>query len=151
MVANSPDLAWVAAAVAATAAGIERWRASKVTAKTAQEKEVVADAKAQEARGNLYAKMSEEYKGLLEKEYIAHQVTRDYHHTKANEFQAELCKCNERCTELQSKTDITKIELILIEQGKRMIEMIEEKKSQGKALLVLTESIRELLAASKSK
>lgn len=137
MVANSPDLAWIAAAVAATAAGIERWRASKVVAKTAQEKEVVADAKAQEARGNLYAKMAEEYKSLLEKEYAAHEGTREYHHKKAKEDQALLLRCNEKCTELQAKTDVTKIEMLLLQQGE--------------SLKTLAEAIRELLATSKSK
>lgn len=111
---------WSVSAVAVIAAGIERYRAGKVTQKTALEKEVVSDAKRQEERGNLMAKMADDYKVLLEKEYSAHQATRDFHHLKANEDQAKLAKCVERNQELQAKTDLSKIEVLLLAQGESL-------------------------------
>lgn len=136
--AVTPDqiFAYSAAAVAAFAAGIERWRASKVSQKTALEKEVVSDAKRQEERGNLMAKMADDYKALLEKEYIAHQATREFHHHKAGEDQAKLDKCNERVQELQVKTDVSEIERLLLQQGK--------------SLETMAAGIRELLSARSS-
>lgn len=129
----TPDqiFAYSAAAVAAFAAGIERWRASKVSQKTALEKEVVSDAKRQEERATLMAKMADDYKILLEKEYAAHEATRDFHHKKAKEDQATLLKCNERVQELQVKTDLSKIETLLL--------------AQGQCLQTMAEGIRDLL------
>lgn len=104
-------------AVACVAAGVERWKAGKVTQKSVLEKEVVSDAKRQEERGNLMAKMADDYKELLEKEYTAHQHTRDFYHNKSSEDQAKLAKCSERCLELQAKTDLSKIEELILDQS----------------------------------
>lgn len=121
MTTTTPEaFPYIVSVVCAIAAGLERYRASKVATKTQQEKEVISQAKAQEERGNLYAKMANEYKDLLEKEYAAHEATRIYHHKKAGDDQAKLDRCFERCTELQAKTDITKIETLLLEQGKHL-------------------------------
>lgn len=118
----TPDqcFAYGVALVTSIGAGLERWRASKATQRTAIEKEVVSDAKRQEERGNLMAKMADDYKLLLEKEYTAHQATREFHHHKASEDQAKLDKCFERCQELQEKTDLSKIEALLLEQGQTL-------------------------------
>lgn len=133
----TPDqlFAYGVTAVACVAAGIERYRASRVAQKTALEKEVVSDAKRQEERGILMAKMADDYKLLLEKEYAAHNATRQFHHNKSNEDQAKLASCFERCSELQQKTDLSKIETLLLEQGA--------------SLRMVAEGIRELLTNSR--
>lgn len=130
----TPDqiFAYCTAGVAAIAAGIERWRAGKITQKTAIEKEVVSDAKRQEERGTLMAKMADDYKALLEKEYAAHEATRNFHHAKAEKDQATLAKCNEHVAELQQKTDLSKIEMLLL--------------AQGDSLRIVGEGIKELLS-----
>lgn len=130
---TTPDqlFAYGVSIVACAAAGVERWRANRVTQKTAIEKEVVSDAKRQEERGILMAKMADDYKALLEKEYAAHQSTREFYHKKSSEDQAKLDLCVLRCQELQSKTDLSKVEHLLLEQGA--------------TLKTLAEGIRELL------
>lgn len=110
--------AYCASATFALMAGFERFKALRTKKKTDQENAVVSDAKRLEERANLMAKMADDYKLLLEKEYTAHQATRDYWHAKANDFQAELAKCNENCADLKSKTDISKIEHLILEQYK---------------------------------
>lgn len=137
MTVTTPDqwFAYTAATVAAVAAALERYKASKATTKTDQEKAIVSEAKAWKERAELMEKMSNDYHTLLEKEYAAHQATRQFHHDKANEFQAKLDKCVERCSELQAKTDITKVETLLLQQGD--------------SLKTMAEGIRELLVHSK--
>lgn len=129
--------AWSAAAFGAAWAAFERSKSSKVETKTIEDKNVVSEAKAWEARAALYKKMADDSQALLEKEYSAHQATRDFHHSKAGEFQSELLKCHERCADLQEKTDISGIERILSDQQK--------------VLMTMGEGIRELLTNCQEK
>lgn len=139
-VTSTPDLiqsagGWIAFLLAALAAGFERYRSGKVQDKTAEEKQVVSEAQAWKSRSELYEGMTKDFRALLETERADHQKTRDYWHEKSNKFQSDLAKCNEDCLKLQGRTDITKVENLMLEQGKD--------------LRTIAEGIRELLTNSK--
>jgi hypothetical protein len=122
----SPDqiAAYTTSVLFGAAAAFERYKSSRVTKKTEAEAAVVSDAKRQEERGNLMAKMADDYKALLEKEYTAHQATRDYWHEKANDFQKQLAKCNEDCAALQMKTDLSTVQVSLLTIAKGVEELL---------------------------
>lgn len=137
---STPDIiqsagGWVAFLIAAGAAGFERYNAKKVTDKTEAEKQVVSSAQAWKSSSELYEGMAKDYRSLLETERSDHQKTRDYWHEKATGFQHDLSKCNEECLKLQGRTDITRVETLLLDQGRHMA--------------TVADGIRELLANSK--
>lgn len=139
-VTSTPDIiqsagGWIAFMLAAIAAGFERYRSGKVQDKTAEEKQVVSEATAWKSRSELYEGMTKDFRALLDTERSDHQKTRDYWHEKSNKFQADLSKCNEDCLKLQGRTDISKVETLLLEQGRHMS--------------TIADGIRELLANSK--
>lgn len=101
----------------------ERIQSQKVVNKTDAEKALVSEALMFKERGDLMLKQANEYKELLEKEYQAHEATREYHHGQATVAQQKLSECNEKCQELQTKTDISRVEEILLKQTTAMLEM----------------------------
>lgn len=121
----TPDqvTAYTTALVFGCAAAYERFVNRKKTEKTEQERTALSEALMFKERGDLMLKQVEEYKDLLEKEYTAHQATRDFHHAQATIAQLKLSECNEKCQELQTRTDLTRVEEILIRQSTAMTQM----------------------------
>lgn len=139
-VTSTPDLiqsagGWIAFLLAACAAGFERYNSKKITDKTQEEKQVVSEAQAWKSRSEVHESMAKDFRNLLETERKDHQNTREYWHGKATTFQSDLAKCNEDCVKLQGRTDISRVETLLLEQGRHMS--------------TIADGIRELLANSK--
>lgn len=140
-VTSTPDIiqsagGWIAFLLAALAAGFERYNSKKITDRTSAEKQIVSEATAWKSSSELHERMSKDFRGLLETERTDHQKTRDYWHEKSNKFQSDLAKCNEDCIKLQGRTDISRVETLLLAQGQHMA--------------TIADGIRELLANSKS-
>lgn len=112
MTSPTPDqlAAYIVALLFAFAAGYERFINRKKAEKIEVNQTVLSEALAFKERGDLMLKQAEEYRGLLEQEYKAHQATREFHHTQSQLAQEKLSACNEKCLELQSRTDITRVE-----------------------------------------
>lgn len=104
---------------------VNRKRAKKIEDKTDLEKQALSEALAFQRSADLMTQQAEVYRQLLEKEYAAHQVTREYHHGEAQKSQLKLSQCNELNQELRSRTDISRIEEILVTQTKAMQQMAE--------------------------
>lgn len=126
MLAPEQIAAYMTAAAFGIAAGYERFINRKRAQKQEVDQGVLAEALAFKERGDLMLKQANEYHDLLEKEYEAHQQTRKFHHDQATIAQEKLSKCNELCLDLQSRTDITRLEKLVLKQTDAL-----EKMSQG--------------------
>lgn len=115
--------AYATALLFACMAAYERFVNRKRAIKTEADQETLSEARAFKERGDLMLKQADEYRMLLEKEYSAHQKTREFHHDQATLVQEKLSKCNEHCLELQSRTDITKVEYLLVQQTAALTEI----------------------------
>jgi hypothetical protein len=117
--------AYISAIIFAVAAGYERFRSNKVVTKTATDDAVLSDAKRQEERGNLMAKMADEYRSLYSKEAEEHIKTREFWHSKQGDHQTNLSKCQEKILELQARPDLTDILTSIRAQGEVSLQILE--------------------------
>lgn len=112
--------AWVTTGVCAVLLGFEKFKASRLTARTNQESETLSAAKMQEARADLFAKMADDAQKALEKEYAAHVETRKFWHDKAGEWEATSKGLTLQILDLQAKPDYADILNVIRDQGKHI-------------------------------
>lgn len=94
----------------------ERYQASKQQKKIQTDQAVLSAAQSAQDQCALLLVQVENYKTMLLDEQEQHKKTRQFHHDQAGKAQELLAKCNETCQELKSKTDLSKLEEILIRQ-----------------------------------
>lgn len=142
MIPTEQIAAYATAIAFGFAAGYERFINRRKVLKTEADQLQLSEAKAFKERGDLMLKQAEEYRTLLEKEYQAHQVTREFHHKQSTIAQQKLLECNEKCLELQTRTDLSRLEHLLADQTTAFSKMSEV---QSNALSQISLGIQELL------
>lgn len=104
------------AVVSFCSAVFERFVNRKKSQKTEADQQLLEEAKVFKERGDLLLAQVAEYKKWYEDEKQAHQQTREYHHDQSAKAQEKLSRCNEKCQELQGRTDISRVEQLLVNQ-----------------------------------
>lgn len=101
----------------------EKWTNRNKTKKIEETQDSLAEAKVFKERGDMLLVQVEEYKTMLEKERMAHEASRKFHHDQATIAQEKMSACNDKCLELQARTDITRIETMLGEQTRSLVQI----------------------------
>lgn len=117
---------WIAAAVAGTAAGFERWRGTRKEKEVKVDQALVSDAKLWRERAEVFEKVANDNLKAFKDEHEDHVKTRIFWHDKASEFQATLSACQEKLVDFQARPDFREMMEFLRLQSAHSLAIFEE-------------------------